>query len=135
MYNCTDLNICEFCSSDELSLPKSKCSIIKLSINRRLLLNSSRVSTYKQNSIKKKEIHPLFPIQTQPGSLTKFTRKRSAFKLLDICLNLVCRTFNTLQPYKVSINQHLSIFKNTNFRSTSYFRCRLFQSLIEEGTK
>jgi hypothetical protein len=23
-----------------------------------------------------------------------------AFKLLDLCLSLVCRTFNTLQPYK-----------------------------------
>jgi hypothetical protein len=33
-------------------------------------------------------------------SLIKFTLKRSAFKLLDLCLSLVCRTFNTLQPYK-----------------------------------
>jgi hypothetical protein len=30
--------------------------------------------------------------QTQPGSLIKFTLKRSAFKLLDLCLSLVCRT-------------------------------------------
>jgi hypothetical protein len=33
MYNCTDLNICAFCSSDKLSSPNSKVSTSKLSRN------------------------------------------------------------------------------------------------------
>ena len=39
MYNCTDLNICAFCSSDKLSSPNSKVSISKLSRNCRLFVN------------------------------------------------------------------------------------------------
>ena len=63
MYNCTDLNICAFCSSDKLSSPNSNVSISKLSINCRLFVNCSRASTYntagnrhKQNSWFCKEI-------------------------------------------------------------------------------
>ena len=54
MYNCTDLNICTFCSSDKLSSPNSKVSISKLLRNCRLFVNGSRASTYKQHSRKKK---------------------------------------------------------------------------------
>jgi hypothetical protein len=50
MYNCTDLNICAFCSSDKLLSPNSKASISKLSRNCRLFVNCSRASTYKQHS-------------------------------------------------------------------------------------
>jgi hypothetical protein len=49
MYNCTDLNICAFCSSDKLSSPNSKVSISKLSRNCILFVNCSRASTYKQH--------------------------------------------------------------------------------------
>ena len=60
MYNCTDLNICAFCSSDKLSSPNSKVSISKLSRNCKLFVNCSRASTYKQHS-RKSESHPLLP--------------------------------------------------------------------------
>ena len=82
MYNCTDLNSCAFCSSDKLSSPNSKVSISKLSRNCRLFVNCSRASTYKQHSRKKLLASSITHPQTQPGSLIKFTLKRSAFKLL-----------------------------------------------------
>ena len=102
MYNCTDLNIFAFCSSDKLSSPSpnSKVSINKLSRNCRLFVNCSRASTYKQHSRKKGIASSITHPQTQHGSLIKFTLKRSAFKLLDQCLSLVCKTINTLQPYE-----------------------------------
>jgi hypothetical protein len=50
--------------------------------------------------------------QTQPGSLIKFTLKRSAFKLLDLCLSLVCRTFNTLQPMIAYLRNKMHKYSN-----------------------
>jgi hypothetical protein len=140
MYNCTDLNICAFCSSDKLSSPNSRVSISKLSWNYRLFVKCSRASTYKQQSRKKWIASSITHPQTQPGSLIKFTLKRSAFKLLDLCLILVCRTFNNVQPYE----QYLDGFnKLTSFISDFLKQLtvgallisgvKLFQSLIEEG--
>ena len=84
MYNCTDLNICAFCSSDKLSSPNSKVSISKLSRNCRLFVNCSRASTYKQHSRKKWIASSITHPHTQHGSLIKFTLKRSAFKLINL---------------------------------------------------
>ena len=84
MYNCTDLNICAFCSSDKLSSPNSKVSISKLSRNCRLFVKCSRASTYKQHSRKKWIASSITHPHTQPGSLIKFTLKRSAFKLINL---------------------------------------------------
>ena len=103
MYNSTDFNICSICSSDKLSSPNSKVSISKLSRNCRLFVNCSRASTYKQHSRKKWIASSITHPHTQPGSLIKFTLKRSAFKLLDLCLSLVCIGHLTLYNHMISI--------------------------------
>jgi hypothetical protein len=57
MYNCTDLNICAFCSSDKLPSPNSKVSISKLSRNCILFVNCSRTSTSTVSSFKRSLIN------------------------------------------------------------------------------
>jgi hypothetical protein len=54
MYNCTDLDICAFCSSDKLSSPNSKVSISKLWRNCRLfaeIRSAPAVSSFKKSLI------------------------------------------------------------------------------------
>jgi hypothetical protein len=63
-----------------------KVSISKLSRNCRLCVNCSQTSTYKQHSRKKWIASSITHPQTQPGSLIKFTLKRSVFMRLSITL-------------------------------------------------
>ena len=61
MYNCTDLNICAFCSSDKLSSPNSKVSISKLSEIADYLSTVHELQ-HINNTLEKNESHPLLPI-------------------------------------------------------------------------
>ena len=94
---------------------KRKDSIIKLSRNCRLFVNCSRASTYKPHSRKKSLIFSYTHPHSQPVSLIKFTRERSAFRLLDVCLSVVCMILQSYcdTSYLKSVMNQMWILKKS----------------------